>query len=172
MLKLTLQSFGHLMRTGGSLEKTLMLGRIEGKRKRGQQRIRWWDSIINSMVMNLSKLQEIVEGGWVCATVHGVTKSWTWLSKQLKNAHVEALIPNMIVLGEGAFMTVIKVKWGHEGGALIQQNWSPYKKRGRHQMFLSFCTQTQRKGHMSEKCHLQAKERKLTPEPNILIFGF
>ena len=75
-LVLKLQYFGHLMRRGNSLEKTLMLGKIEGKRKGGQQRMRWLDSITDSTDMNLSKPREIVEdrGAW-CAAVHGVTKS-------------------------------------------------------------------------------------------------
>ena len=81
MLKLKLQYFGHLMHRADSLEKTLMLGKVEGKRRRGQQRIRWLDNITDSMDMNLSKLQDIVEdrGAWN-ATVHGVTKSQTQLS--------------------------------------------------------------------------------------------
>ena len=81
MLKLKLQYFGHLMRRADSLEKTLKLGKIEGKRKRGWQRMRWLDSITYSMDMNLSKLQEIVKdrGAWHAA-VHEVTKSQTRLS--------------------------------------------------------------------------------------------
>ena len=78
---LKLQYFGHLMSRADSLEKTLMLGRIEGKRRKGQQRIRLLDSITSSMDMYMSKLQEIVEdrGAW-CAAVHGITKSQTPLS--------------------------------------------------------------------------------------------
>ena len=78
MLKLKLQYFGHLMGRADSLEKTLMLGKIEGRRRRGQQRMRWLDGTIDSMVMSLSKLWEIVEGreGWY-AVVHRVSKNQT-----------------------------------------------------------------------------------------------
>ena len=85
MLKLKLQYFGHLMQTANSLEKTLMLGKAEGKRRRGQQRMRWSDTTTNSRDVNWSKLREMVKdrGAW-SAAVHGVTNSQTRLNNNSK----------------------------------------------------------------------------------------
>ena len=107
-LMLKLQYFGHLIRRANSLEKTLMLGKTEGKRRKGWQRIRWLDGIIDSMDMNVSKLGEIAEdrAAWY-ATVHGVSKSRPHVATEQESSQVSLLSPEVLTTALSSSATPI-----------------------------------------------------------------
>ena len=129
MLKLKLYSFGHLMRGADSLEKTLMLGKIEGRRRRGRQRMRWVDGITDSMDMGLGRLRQLVmdREAW-CAVIHGVTKSWTRLSWTELNIAKGFGIVSKAELD--VFLEKKKAKWLSEEALQIAMKWREVKGKG------------------------------------------
>ena len=123
------QYFDHLMQRADSLEKTLMLGKIEGMRRRGWQRMRWLDDIIKSVDMSLSKRQEIVKDKEVWyAAVHGVTKGWTWLSDwtiTLQHSRGSSIIIIQLLLSLLSFSYPKSVtKWNHKYFSQIISEWN------------------------------------------------